>query len=121
MHEPYDNESAPNLLKWAGVSLRSGNRGHSLKLYTQRTKINLRKNAFPLRVAEVIQVRSMNSFKNRLDKFGSTQAMLYDYEALLTLTTGNGNYELLILDSKENMIIEFVPKKVRRKRSNKPL
>ena len=52
MHELYDNESAPNLLKWEDVTLRSGNRRHSLKLFTQRAKINLRKNAFPLRVAE---------------------------------------------------------------------
>ena len=67
MHEMYDNESAPNLLKWEDVSLRSGNRGYSLKLFTQRPKINLRKNAFPLRVAEpwhslpnsVIQARSI--------------------------------------------------------------
>ena len=47
MHELYDNESAPNLLKWEDVTLRSGNRGHSLKIFTQRAKINLRKNAFP--------------------------------------------------------------------------
>ena len=48
MHELYDNESAPNLLKWEDVTLRSGNRGHSLKIFTQRAKINLRKNAFLL-------------------------------------------------------------------------
>ena len=29
MHELYDNESAPNLLKYEDVSLRSRNRGHS--------------------------------------------------------------------------------------------
>ena len=34
MHEMYDNESAPNILKWEDVILRSGNRGHSLKLFT---------------------------------------------------------------------------------------
>ena len=48
IHELYDNESAPNLLKWEDVTLRSGNRGHSLKIFTQRAKTNLRKNAFPL-------------------------------------------------------------------------
>ena len=35
MHELYDNESAPNLLKWEDVALRSGNRGHSLTLECQ--------------------------------------------------------------------------------------
>ena len=48
MHELYDNESAPNLLKWEDVTLRSGNRGHSLKIFTQRATIYLRKNAFLL-------------------------------------------------------------------------
>ena len=68
MHELYDNESAPNLLKWEDVTLRSGNGGHSLKIFTQRAKINLRQNVFPLRVAELwnslpnslIQARSIN-------------------------------------------------------------
>ena len=82
MHELYDNESAPNLLKWEDVTLRSGNRGHSLKIFTQRVKINLRKNAFLLEWLKpepwnslpnsVIQARSINSFKNKLDKFWST-------------------------------------------------
>ena len=48
MHELYDNEPAPNLLKWEDVTLRSGNRGHSFKLFTQTAKINQRKNAFLL-------------------------------------------------------------------------
>ena len=42
VHEMYDNESAPNLLKLEDVSLRLGNRGHSLKLFIQRAKINLK-------------------------------------------------------------------------------
>ena len=54
----------------------------------------------------VIQARSINSFKNHLEKFWSSQAILYDYEAPLTLTTGTGNCELLILDSEEDLIIE---------------
>ena len=113
MHEMYVNESAPNLLKWEDVSLRSRKRRHSLELFTQRAKINLRKNAFPLRVAEpwnslpksVIKARSINSFKHRLDKLWSTQAILYYYEAPLTLITETGKYELVILDS-EDLIVE---------------
>ena len=102
-----------NLLKWEDVTLRSGNRGHSLKIFTQRAKINLRKNAFPLRVAEpwnslpnsVVQARSINSFKNKLDKFWSTQAIIYDYESPLTITNGTGNYDIKIFDS-EDLIME---------------
>ena len=54
----------------------------------------------------VNKARSINSFKNRLDKFWSTQVISYDYEAPLTLTTGTRNYELLILDSEEDLFIE---------------
>ena len=111
MHELYDNESAPNFLKWEDVTLRSGNRGHSLKIFTQRAK--KKKNAFPLRVAEpwnslpnsVVQARSINSFKNKLDKFWSTQAIIYDYESPLTITNGTGNYDIKISDS-EDLIME---------------
>ena len=109
MHELYDNESAPNLLKWEDVTLRSGNRGHSLKIFTQRAKINLRKNAFPLPWNSlpnfVIQARSINSFKNKLDKFWSTQAIIYDYESSLTITNGTGNYDIKIFDL-EDLIME---------------
>ena len=116
MHELYDNESAPNLLKWEDVTLRSGNRGHSLKIFTQRAKTNLRKNAFPLRVAEpwnslpnsVIQARSINSFKNKLDKFWSTQAIIYDYESPLTITNGTGNYDIKIFDSEDHGGINWI-------------
>ena len=116
MHELYDNEFALNLLKWEDVTLRSGNRGHSLKLFTQRAKINLRKYAFPIRVAEtwnslpnsVIQARSINSFKNKLDKFCSTQAIIYNYESPLTITNGTGNYDINLFDS-EDLIMELDP------------
>ena len=39
----------------------------------------------------------------KVNWFWSTQAILYDYEAPLTLTTtnGSGNYVFLILDSEE--------------------
>ena len=37
----YDHESIPNLLKYNEISQRTGNRGHSLKLFTKRAKLNL--------------------------------------------------------------------------------
>ena len=43
IHNIYDHESVPNLLKNNEMSQRTGNRGHSLKLFTQRAKLNLRK------------------------------------------------------------------------------
>ena len=42
IHNIYDHESVPNLLKNNEISQRTGNRGHSLKLFAQRAKPNLR-------------------------------------------------------------------------------
>ena len=80
-------------------------------------KRNLIKNAFPLRVAEpwnslpnsVMQARSINSFKNHLDIFWSTQAKIYDYESPLTITTGTGIYDIKIFDSEEEDLIMKEP------------
>ena len=52
IHNIYDHESVPNLLKNNEVSQRTGNRRHSLKLFTQRAKLNIRKNVFPIRITE---------------------------------------------------------------------
>ena len=48
IHNIYDHESVPNLLKNNEISQRTGNRGHSVKLFTQRAKLNLRKSVFPI-------------------------------------------------------------------------
>ena len=52
-----------------------------------------------------IQARSINSFKNKLDKFWSIQAIMYDYESPLTITNGTENYDIKIFDS-EDLIME---------------
>ena len=111
IHNLYDIESSPKLLKWEDVSFRTGNRGHTLKLFTQRAKTNIRKNAFPIRVTvpwnslteTVVQAKSLNTFKNRLDKFWSNQEILYNFEA--PLKTGTGILKLLV-DEEENLIVE---------------
>ena len=43
IHNIYDHESVPHMLKNNEISQRTGNRGHSLKLFTQRAKLNLKK------------------------------------------------------------------------------
>ena len=111
IHNLYNIESSPKLLKWEDVSFKTGNRGHTLKLLTQRAKTNIRKNAFPIRVTEpwnslpetVVQAKSLNTFKNCLDQFWSNQEMLYNFEA--PLKTGTGILKLLI-DEEEDLIIE---------------
>ena len=62
-------------------------RGHGLKLYQQRSRLNLRKENVSTRIiniwnylpAIVVMSPSVNTFKNRLDKHWSTKHFLYDY------------------------------------------
>jgi len=71
-------------------------RGHTLKLEKMRCATNLRLHSFPLRITTtwnslpdtVITAPSVNSFKNRLDKYWSSQELMYDYRAVLDLHTG---------------------------------
>ena len=111
IHNLYDIESSPKLLKWENVSFRRESRGHTLKLFTQRAKTYIRKNAFPIRVTEpwnslpetVVQAKSLNTFKNRLDQFWPNQEILYNFEA--PLKAGTGILKLLI-DKEKDLIIE---------------
>ena len=71
-------------------SLNDSNRtrGHSLKLHKQYARLDVRKHFFSCRVVDlwnslpehVISATSVNSFKNRLDKFWSDNpSLLYDH------------------------------------------
>ena len=65
--------------------------GYSLKLYQQRSRLNLRKENFPMRILNiwhelpenVVMSPNVNTFKNRLDKHWSTEHFLYDYTAAI--------------------------------------
>ena len=79
----YDNDAALNLPRSVGST-----RGHSHKLFQQRTNKDIRKHYFANRVVkvwnslpkDVVDAPSVNSFKNRLDKFWEHQPMKYDFE-----------------------------------------
>ena len=61
-------------------------RGHSKKIIKQRGKLNTRLNFFSFRVVnqwndlpeEVINAKSLNAFKNRLDNFWKNKSNKYD-------------------------------------------
>ena len=116
IHNIYDHESVPHLLKNNEISQRTGNRGHSLKLFTQRAKLNLRKKVFPIRITEpwnslpdrVVTAKSLNSFKTRLEFFWYNQDILYDFEAPLRITNNRtGTRDLILIDNEnEELIIE---------------
>ncbi len=81
-------------------------RGHSKKLYMQRSTSALRKNTFSIRIvklwnslpAEVVNAPSTDSFKNRLDKFLEDQDILYDdYKAEVQIPTFYHRSEINLL------------------------
>ena len=91
----YDKEACSCIKMWKDVAPRRGNRGHSLKIYPQHARTSLRKSSFALRVANiwnnlpahVVHAESVNSFKNKLDKFWSDQELLYDnFKAKIKIT-----------------------------------
>ena len=68
-----------------------GTSGHSLTLFIERARTNVRKESFLLRVTRlwndlpevVLTAPRVNSFKNRLDRHWSTEEILYNYKAAL--------------------------------------
>ena len=50
IHNIYDHESVSNLLRNNEMSQILGNRGHALKVFPQRAKLNARGNVFPIQV-----------------------------------------------------------------------
>ena len=106
IHNIYDHESVPNL--------EPGNKGYSLKLFTQRAKLNLRKNVFPIRITEpwnslpdtVVTATFLESFKTRLDKFRYNQDIVYDFEAPLRITNNRtGTRDLILIDYENEELI----------------
>jgi hypothetical protein len=87
INEKYDPE-ASNIIKLRDEHIeREASRGNPKKILVQRPKLNTRKYSFSIRVTHiwnnlpenVVNARTLNSFKNRLDKFWQHQNVLYDY------------------------------------------
>ena len=84
----YDPEICENFIE---LRKDSNTRGHSLKIYKQRCKLNVRKNSFPHRTVEawnslpdqVIKAETIQQFEGRLDKVLKHQEIYYDYRAKL--------------------------------------
>ena len=84
----YDPEICENFIE---LRKDSNTRGHSLKIYKQRCKLNVRKICFPHRIVEawnslpdqVIKAETIQQFEGRLDKVLKHQEIYYDYRAKL--------------------------------------
>ena len=90
LHNIYDVEITQGLLQLAN---NTRTRGHSLKLVTQPSRIEIRRNSFTVRVVkpwnslpeEVIMAPTVKAFESRLDKFWNNQPMLFNYKEELRL------------------------------------
>ncbi len=92
--EDYDCDAA-NFLQ-LNQSSTTNLRGHNKKLFLQRAESTLRRNSFAIRIVKiwnslpevVVNAPSINTFKNRLDKFMISQDVYYDdFKAEVTIAT----------------------------------
>jgi hypothetical protein len=97
INEKYDKEVGDFVKLRKDHITREEGRGHSKRVYIERPKLNLRKHSFTVRIGKlwnnlpenVISAKSVNSFKNRLDKHWRDQEVLYNYKANFDIHTGS--------------------------------
>ena len=98
----YDKEAAQFVKLWKDMTTRTGVRGNSLKIFPQRARTELRRNAFALRVVKtwntlpeiIVTSPTTNTFKNRLDKYWKNQTMMYeDYKSPIVGSGGDLHIE----------------------------
>jgi len=73
-------------------------RGHTKKLLVRRCRYDVRKYSFSIRITniglrnslpdEIISAPTVNTFKNRLDRFWAEQEVFYSYKANITGNKG---------------------------------
>ena len=86
IHGYYDKDATQFLKLWTNEAERSSPRGQQFKLYPQQFEYDIRKYSFTVRVTkhwnalpdEIVKAPSINSFKNRLDKFYENSPIMYD-------------------------------------------
>ena len=95
--EKYDPK-ATDFMKWRkDYTTRSKGRGNSHMLFVQRPRLDVRKYSFTMRSAniwnslpdEVVCAKTINTFKNRLDKHWRDQDILYNYKSAIAIKTGS--------------------------------
>ena len=93
----YDT-NVTEFIKWRrDFSSRETGRGNQKKMFTQRTKLDLRKYSFTVRATKawnnlpnkVVDAKNLNTFKNRLDRYWENQDMLFNFKSAMTYGTGS--------------------------------
>jgi hypothetical protein len=91
-----DDKTASDFIKlWTNLMQRSSERGHGFKFFPQRAKLDVRKHSFTVRMSQiwnslpdhVVNAKTLNTFKNILDKWWDEQEIKYDnYKSEITIT-----------------------------------
>ena len=90
----YDSNCTSCLKLWKDVATAGQLRGHSKKLFLQRSRLCVREHSFALRVVpiwnklteKIVSAPDIDTFKNRLDKLMLNQEIYYnDFKAEMTL------------------------------------
>ena len=101
----YDPDACQNLIR---LRKNSETRGHSLEIFKEGARLDIRKNSFPHRIIniwnylpeQIIKAEDVQIFEGRLDKFMNNQEIVYDFKACFKFITKAGtatiNYEDLV-------------------------
>ena len=89
LHHKYYGEYSQLVKLHASHISREGTRGHRFKLCQEGSKLNLRRQSFPVRITKVwnelpdsvVNAPNVNTFKHRLDRHWRGEDFLYNYEA----------------------------------------
>ena len=89
LHDKYYGEYSQLVKLHASHISKEGTRGHSFKLCQEGSKLNLRRQSFPVRITKVwnqlpnsvVTAPNVNTFKNRLDRHWRVEDFLYNHEA----------------------------------------
>ena len=120
LNNVYDKDVSNLLLLNSTVNPNAQTRGHTLKLYSHKHKLEVAKNFFTSRVSKawnslpqhVVKAPTVNTFKNRLDRFWKNQPLIHDFEASLKLyATANTTYNSdLDTEDDETTCVQEQPK-----------
>ena len=92
----YDHSAVDFVKDWAKSAGCLSIRTNILKIFPTRFKSAIRENSFSIRSAKtwnsvphsIVSAKTLNTFKNRLDKYWENQEVLYDdYKAYINMLT----------------------------------
>ena len=112
--QPYDNNTVQ-----LNINSDTRTRGRAKKSVVRRCRYDVRKYSFSIRITniwnslpdEIISAPTVNTFKNRLDRFWAEQEVFYNYKANITGNKGVSlyHYNMIIYVNDHDVGIEALP------------